>query len=413
MPVFVRPPASKVNFRFKKNVWAVGQGGFSSGVLKTRSGSHVYSYVYDCGSNHTDKLERELLEFYEQCKKINTVYLSHLDYDHVSGFDLLCGLFSDRIDEVVLPYLDQISRVFLYFQASSSGVVSGSYLAFLEDPVAWITQRLPGADIVFVGNPSDGDGDGDDGVGPFTPDGEPGLRLSSRDKEHGLLQFRGRSNSTEYTSLEQYSWISRKVSAASNAARASIELVTFATPHDKKRMAAFLAAIQSSQLPNLDFENIKEILRDESAKEALRDCYDALATDHNIVSMHLLVRSLVPVVSRAESHNSVDRLTGKFAFLFSGDAKLSSAKHYNAWFKAYRAVLDQVTIFSLPHHGSALSFSVKLIDAMPRAWFIAQAGKNSHGHPARSVFDRLRRRFRAYSKVGSKTRERVILDCIL
>lgn len=96
-----------MSYLFRKTVWAVGQGGFSMGTLYEASTPQrrLYTYVYDCGSNQLTDLRREIesaqLHFdIDEVRKIDTLFISHLDSDHVNGIDMLCQSFDFRIDRL-------------------------------------------------------------------------------------------------------------------------------------------------------------------------------------------------------------------------------------------------------------------------------------------------------------------------
>ncbi len=84
----------------------VGQGGMMSGLLTTSSSQ--FHWVYDCGSNQTGDLNREI-DVVAAKGDMDFLFLSHLDSDHISGIDRL--LSKTHVREVVLPYLNEIDRL--------------------------------------------------------------------------------------------------------------------------------------------------------------------------------------------------------------------------------------------------------------------------------------------------------------
>ena len=111
--------------RVSRTQWAVGHGFFHSGLIE--SGGKPVTYVYDCGATlaNSNNLDREIDEFicqlrscwkncrcplcyplrypqwYRQrynwrCSRrysslVDIMYISHFDYDHVSGIPKLAG----------------------------------------------------------------------------------------------------------------------------------------------------------------------------------------------------------------------------------------------------------------------------------------------------------------------------------
>lgn len=404
-----------IKYQFQKSVWAVGQGGFSSGVLRGPDGEVAYSYVYDCGSDQLSALRREIALAKTCCDKINTVFLSHLDADHVNGFDILCQAFDQRIDEVVLPYLDQVSRYYLVSQAMVDGSASGLFLDFVIDPVKWISARLPNALITFLGSENNDGGNGE-GAGLPSPD-RPLEQSSERQRSKGdsqaafkVGQFLGMQSGTSSTHM-QYSWVAYRPSSTV-IGESPLQLLAHLPPRNAKQLKAFTLALTDAGFNKLDETELRNILQDQEDRVKLRDCYLELAGDHNILSMHLFVKSLAPVWHCIESNIDFGWEThiyrNDFGFLFSGDAMLKTNKYFEYWKRSYKDYLPSVTVFSLPHHGSALSFNHKLLNIMPNALFIAQSGKNSHGHPNPHLVDTIKLAYRDFHKVDECVRHRLI-----
>lgn len=80
----------------------LGQGGLHWGELTL--GQKSLRWVYDCGSNQTDALKREIGTV-ARGGDIDLLFLSHFDSDHINGVDLL--LSQVKVREVVLPYLKE------------------------------------------------------------------------------------------------------------------------------------------------------------------------------------------------------------------------------------------------------------------------------------------------------------------
>ena len=68
----------------------------------------LYTYVYDCGSDQLNALRSELDAAHSHFPEggdawIDTVFISHLDADHVNGFDSLCETFGLPPSSRTLP----------------------------------------------------------------------------------------------------------------------------------------------------------------------------------------------------------------------------------------------------------------------------------------------------------------------
>lgn len=397
-------------FQFTKSVWAVGQGGFASGVLKDDKQQLLFSYVYDCGSDQSRELVREIDFARQQCDELSVVFLSHLDTDHVNGFDRLCGAFNDRINEVVLPYLDNVSRYYMVARELGNKAPSFQLLEFLVDPEVWIRRRLPNASITYLGRPADGD----ELEGGGLPDPQRNESQGSRVDE---ITSTGRSTGPQTvgdSDLIQYQWVSYVPTGIASRAT-PIQIIASTPPRSNARLDAFKSSLKKAGFSRMGKAILRAVLRDSVRRAKLRECYLELASDHNIVSIHLLVRTTVPVKVLRSSHPyyTYSREEKNLSVLFSGDAMLGTQKYFKHWQATYKKFLDEFTIFSLPHHGSQASFNPLLINAMPNALFIAQAGRNSYGHPHDDVIDAIEMVHRDFHKVDEDRNSRIVIDCAL
>lgn len=117
----------------------VGQGFFHAGTVSI--GASTFNYVYDCGSEYPEPLKRAITNYIDELSgdTINALFVSHLDYDHVSGLDQLL-LFS-KADVAVLPYLSPASRLIMVAKATDRGSLDSTYLNLLCDPTGWLVSR--------------------------------------------------------------------------------------------------------------------------------------------------------------------------------------------------------------------------------------------------------------------------------
>lgn len=409
-----------MKYIFRQTIWAVGQGGFSMGSLYLNSTSQrrLYTYVYDCGSDQLNALRREMGSARNhfdasESGSIDVVFLSHLDSDHVNGFDALCEAFNRQIDRVVLPYLDFESRYYLAGAAMANQNASGLFLEFLVDPVKWIQTRLPNADIVLLGPPPEdmpGEPAPDFPTNPTRPGSHDANSLDTHVKLEIEIRTSQENSKTVHKGRLQHRWmaIQPRVIGLGNA---PILLLAHIPPRSDKRLNAFRNALSSAGFGALSAVRLRRVLENRGRREALKNCYSALSSDHNIVSIHLLVKSLCPSfeVIWLNRRNYLRHEPGfpSMGFLFSGDAKLSAKKYFTHWKDFYGTHLDDVGFFALPHHGSKLSFEPRLLKALPNSVFVAQAGQNGFGHPSKEVVEQIGAAGRGYHQVDSSADSRI------
>lgn len=145
----------------------IGQGGFYTGRINVCSRRHnVFSFVYDCGSisdrgNLTSSIQKFKKEIFG--RKLDVLFLSHLDDDHVNGvIELLNGISCDKI---YLPYLSPLERLIICLSHSIRSDISNydDYLDFIKDPVDYFTNKgIEFNDLIYVLGNSEKDPDSED-----------------------------------------------------------------------------------------------------------------------------------------------------------------------------------------------------------------------------------------------------------
>ncbi|WP_244631916.1 MULTISPECIES: MBL fold metallo-hydrolase [unclassified Plantibacter] len=118
--------------------YRVGHGGFHSTIVESASG--FLTYVYDVGA-HPSKatLRTAILAFVAELRdrlirRVDYVFISHIDQDHVNGItELLDSLKADgvHVETVVLPWLSPVEK--LLTQTRSSHRQNGTAVARLAD----------------------------------------------------------------------------------------------------------------------------------------------------------------------------------------------------------------------------------------------------------------------------------------
>lgn len=362
----------------------VGQGGMMSGLLKIPGGS--FHWVYDCGSNQTEALTREIALVAGR-GDVDCLFLSHLDSDHVNGVDRL--LMSTRVNEVVLPYLNDLDRLIAAAHDDASGALSGGFLTFLNDPAAWFGVR--GISRVTYIMPRDDD---DEGGGPEVPrfdgggEGPITGKWSHTDRED--VQSATDRNGVWRRPVVQKLDTSATLYLSAASGMLDWLLLPYAHRPSDLRLKAFRTAMYRKFGPKYRLR-LKAMLNDVEVRKQVRECYDLIWSDHNLVSMALYAG---PSDSSAWSGEcrlppgwwrDANRVVG---WLGTGDMHLNVARRRNAMLRHYQNVLDEVNVLMLPHHGSHRNFHASLPSMMPHSTqCVAAAGPNGYGHPNRGVRD--------------------------
>lgn len=367
----------------------VGQGGMMSGLLEIPGGR--FHWVYDCGSNQKEALTREIAKVADK-GEIDCLFLSHLDSDHVNGIDQLLG--NVRVREVVLPYLNNVDRFLLAARDAASGALSGTSVAMLADIPGWFGAR--GVERVTFIEPRSDDEDGE-GPGPDLPDGgmdggiEGAIRAKwSREEKGRFLTPRSARATSPRVQLLQTQVTLQFV--PSYGPQLDWVLAPYAHRPSTKQIKAFEDALLAAFGKNaLNDEFWLTALSDTAIRTKLRESYDVIWSDHNLVSMALYAG---PVQAAVSSGHHVPRshrwhphqFCGEVGWLGTGDMHLDVKVRRRSFLSHYDALLPRVNVFGLPHHGSWLNYDHALPHAMPNACqFVAAAGPNSYDHPSTLV----------------------------
>ena len=384
----------------------VGQGGMMSGRLTVPGGRFLW--IYDCGSNQTAALDREIDAIAHE-GHVDGLFLSHLDSDHVNGVEHL--LSSMPVREVVLPYLDTIDRLVAAAHDIASGTSTNAFLAFLSNPAGWLGDRgvqrvtyiRPRSEDEGSDGPplreGDGGGEGELRVDWSHPAQEPPKDAPHHDPSHpgpAVRYLPSDANLQMWAASRPLDWL----------------LVPYTHRPPGETLDAFEQALtEAFDGRHRDPGFLAVLLRDEQTRKRIRDCYDRIHSDHNLVSMALYSG---PLRCDRWSNDAIWSMGGyqwesrtnhsrPIGWLGTGDMHLDVARRRKAFLDHYRALLDQVNVFALPHHGSDRNFDPALPAALPNAsQFVAAAGPNRYDHPGKIATQTIEATGKAFVRVSDR-----------
>ncbi len=375
---------------------AVGQGGLFSGTISADGVG--FRWVYDCGSNQSDALTREVNSI-SRGGDIDYLFISHLDSDHVSGLDEL--LSRVKVKEVVLPYFSDEMLIAAVARDDTEAQLKGIFLDVATDPVAWFKER--GIETVTFRKGNDDDGEGVP-TPSIPPDGGGDKILRS-----AWHSSEGNVNAEDKSRIQS----NDSVLGVTVSRGVDWLLIPYVHQPTVKRMDAFKRALAKEFGSPLDKNEIIQSLRSEDGRKKLRNCYDAIWKNHNLVSMTLyigphpshvgsyldqMVHSMCylgsscrriydkfPWRRRFLFHTYMDEMTG---WMLTGDAHLGAKRRRSCFLKYYEQFLPVTSVIMLPHHGAKDNFSSRVLDKM-HALNIAYAasGPNTYGHPNPAVIN--------------------------
>lgn len=392
---------------------AVGQGGLFCGTLTL--GKKPLRWVYDCGSNQTGDLAREIGRV-ARGGDLDLLFLSHLDSDHVNGVDQLLSRI--KVREVVLPYLDETALLAMLVQEAGHDTLSGMFVEAVSDLAGWFGSR--GVEMItFVDW-----GDGEDTEGPIVP------RVPEDGSEgdcHSKWTTEARPIEALIADPHQGQGIAQIQRVASGAAQIAISntsalnwvLIPYVHQPSAKLMKAFNDALDA-EFKTTDKKVIARTAKDRTVRAKLRNCYNELWSDHNLVSMTLYAGPIQQqgddVELRIRLHHwdrywHLRDASEAGGWMLTGDAHLDGLRRRQRFLKFYDTYLPLINVLMLPHHGSIHNHSDEVLDAMPELRIgFAAAGRNSYGHPHDDVRDAVQAHRRAvFHRVREKQSSQIVM----
>ncbi|MXO04447.1 MBL fold metallo-hydrolase [Flavobacterium sp. HBTb2-11-1] len=148
----------------KFSFYKAGQGSFYGGRIWQHENNKVFTVVYDCGTSsfiagNSQSLNSEINHFkhlqnyFAHNNEIELLFISHLDYDHVSGLKRLLTEFN--VKNVILPYIEKEHRKFFFVSVSDNidpqnDLSVEDYILFIESPITFIGEYSKETKIYFV-----------------------------------------------------------------------------------------------------------------------------------------------------------------------------------------------------------------------------------------------------------------------
>lgn len=382
---------------FNEVQFPVGQGGFHMGWLCSRGarldiGSfghrRPFVWAYDCGSDQSSALNTQIQSI--AGKRINMLFLSHLDSDHVSGVDKLL-LTARNIEEIVLPYLDDTAWALHLASAASSGALSGVFADLVADPAGWFGARGVRR-ITYV------ESDGDEDEGEVRPDsvepsgeGDEGLDREQPNPEWSRTIPSSEGPTAIAPSAAEIIRVPTGAVApiAANGRKLNWVLSPYAFRPSATKLSAFKAELDRLFGPGLSAKDYADAARTDTGRRKLRACYNLVWRSHNLHSMTLYAGPAVPwgdMRSCAAQQGNIINIGIQPGWLSTGDFDLSVRKRREKFLRYYACYAGMVGQLMLPHHGSDLSFDASVLTKFPNLDFaIAAVGTNGHGHPGPCV----------------------------
>jgi hypothetical protein len=151
--------------RSKFSFFKAGQGAFYGGTIFSPERNKNWTIVYDCGTSNfiagnTQSLNSEIDYFKHTKIKIDNttkdcidiLFISHLDYDHVSGVIRLLNEFD--VKRIVIPYFPENIRKYSLISMGDDGdndsFSNEDYYRFIENPYVFLNDTTENESEIFI-----------------------------------------------------------------------------------------------------------------------------------------------------------------------------------------------------------------------------------------------------------------------
>jgi ribonuclease BN (tRNA processing enzyme) len=409
----------EANFYFFK----AGQGSFYGGRIWSHENHKVYTVVYDCGtspfiSGNSQSLNNEIdlfknsSRYYPHSDEIDLLFISHLDYDHVSGLKRILTEF--KVKNIILPYIEKKQRQFFLVSISvdnPTGDLSlDDYTSFIEAPHTFIKENSENNEIhlYFV-----------------RPDGKSEVEYQSYDNDNQSPDVypRGTINTvTEELTNES------NVSVYENDLQFFIqrkwEFTTFVKSVNQEAVSKLDECLKSKlkmkSNETLTLDDIKDILttKRKEAHKCYTDCIGEI-NSHGLILLHGPIK-FDHLHGRIYSDCELNHFRNNYRYndhfhddhhfrnnnpimlgtLLFGDTSINPTNNPVSFPKAFKDKLVNVHIVQVPHHGSHKNWNfdefidLKIGEAIDR-WgnrvtSVCNFGfGNKYGHPSHVVLNDL------------------------
>lgn len=347
----------------------VGQGAFySERFYEGGNPQAKFNIVFDCGTSWGAilKAKKVVTQTFDNNDKIDYLFISHLDYDHVSLVNTLIDSVDRKVRNIVLPLVnkDEVRiGINLNFIANHQETED-----FLRRILYYLDGHNNGLDthIEFIGE----NDDNDQSIG-----GEKGINLHF--EEGG----------------PDWVLIPRNISARSRRVELLDKLDKMLADTDFRDEASKFGIPDvgsGEELLNrlLDNEYVDGIIRNKKLRNAIKSAYEKVAGGVNVNSLLLYSGPVTDVsryyMMRPMYPNMFKRMRFRRAgCLYTGDCNCD----IDGWKSGlYSDVWHNVGTIQLPHHGSLKSFDVKKNNIDRMYCFPVSCGStNSYGHPSGKV----------------------------
>ena len=406
----------------KFSFFKAGQGSFYGGRIWQHDKDQVFTVVYDCGTSpfiagNSQSLNNEITHFKyrphyfpRNNDGVELLFISHLDYDHVSGLKRLLTEF--KVKNIILPYISKEHRQFFLTSISDNNDPDNNlsvedYISFIESPNQFILQNSESTKMYFVKsndkNEIEYQGYDNDNQSEYTyPRG-----TVNEDTD----ELTGQSNVSKYDNNLQF-FIKRYWEFTTYSKSVSQDAID-------KLHSCLKKKLKKKPNDNLTLDDLKNIVTTNRkvAHKCYTDCIGEI-NSHGLVLLHGPIRFehlCGGIYSDCELNNFNNdyhyfrHFYDEYHFnnnnrsmlgtLLFGDTSLKGVNKIN-FPQAFKDKLVNVHVVQVPHHGSSENWDFAEFEALNIGDNVNRWGHrvvavcnfgfgNKFGHPSHEVLDDL------------------------
>lgn len=356
----------KNNFQF----YNIGHGGFYTGCLKNDD----FNFVYDCGTKSkiihlNNAISRYQNKLNYRNKKINVLFISHLDADHVNGINKL--LVNSTNVVICLPYLTPLERLVLVIKQGRRAILNDDYLEFLKSPHAYLINISEKCKIIYF-NDNSSSQEVNDQI----------LNENIIDNTSFYMLFNGLENAIINTNELIPNEVIFKKGNRPIIYNNYWELFLYCKQSNINNLDSFIKEVNikckiSIKNNSLCQSDLVELLSDKNKLKTLRNSFRRFFKSHNSNCLTLMHRPIIKKINTGKVcicnptqfvnlenwyfHNRrlswVNWENNLFVTLLTGDIglkKLIKSEYLKKHFK-------DVLFFQVPHHGSSTDWDINCL----------------------------------------------------
>ena len=353
-----------------RHIHPIGQGAFYTERFVDDNNTTLANVVYDCGCNRTlSNSSKKMIEFtFCEDDEIDVLFISHFDADHVNGIRTLIDN-KVNIRYVIMPLLTADEIKFLSVIYNKVNRADKDIQTLINNPKAYFGNNTIILKVKSIDE-----------------------NLDNENSSISLDKFKD----SKLEKDESYYYINSfcKISLIN-------EWLYIPANFESNERSKQLSKLLNNE--NIDLKSNIDCLVKYKASE-LKRVYNQLDGNVNGNSLMLYSGSISENVSFKFSFFSKykslccmnwfkSHVKGKSACLYLGDSNLNDKNKFgkdvvdylNHHMNNYK---ERIGLIQIPHHGSLLSFSKKILSFCNcKDFFLSSGNDNDYGHPSEKVIE--------------------------